>query len=140
MKTFLRQLLTLSAIAGVVYILTPVTAAKTQDAQTAASQAQSAMTQDDAESTLQRLSQELNLTDDQKTKLKPILQDESQQLQAVKSDTSMTQDQKVAKTKEIRTACKSKIGEILTPEQQQKWQQMKDQAIEKAKKPANPPQ
>lgn len=137
MKTFLRQLLTLSAIAGVVYILTPVTAAQTQDTQTAASQAQSAMTQDDAESTLQRLSQELNLTDDQKTKLKPILQDESQQLQAVKSDTSMTQDQKLAKANEIRTAHKSKIDEILTPEQQQKWQQM---AIEKAKKRANPPQ
>lgn len=137
MKTFLRQFLTLSAIAGVVYILTPVTAAKTQDAQTAASQAQSAMTQDDADSRLQRLSQELNLTDDQKTKLKPILQDESQQLQAVKSDTSMTQDQKLAKANEIRTAHKSKIDEILTPEQQQKWQQM---AIEKAKKRANPPQ
>src|SRR5262249_47560514 len=43
---------------------------------------------------LQHISTELNLTDDQKTQLKPMLQSEVQQLQAVKDDTSLSPDQK----------------------------------------------
>ena len=43
---------------------------------------------------LQELSTELNLTDDQKDKLKPVLQDEFKQLKAVKDDASLSPDQK----------------------------------------------
>ena len=96
-----------------------------QDAMKGTSQATS------VDSRLQMLSDKLNLSDDQKTKLKPILQDEASQLNALKSDTSMTSQQKMDKAKEIRASHKSQIDTILTPDQQQKWQQMRQQAMEK---------
>jgi hypothetical protein len=41
------------------------------------------------------------LEDDQKEKLKPILQDQHKQMKAVRDDTSLTQDQKHEKMKQI---------------------------------------
>jgi protein CpxP len=76
---------------------------------------------------LQKVATELNLTDDQKAKIKPLLQDEYNQLTAVHNDASLSQDQKVAKAKEIHATAKSEIQAILTPEQQTKFAQMKEQ-------------
>ena len=75
---------------------------------------------------LQSLSSELNLTDDQKAQLKPILQDEVQQLKSVKDDASLSPDQKKAKVAEIRQSHKSQVSSILTPEQQKKFDAMKE--------------
>ena len=83
------------------------------------------------ENRLQMISKELNLTDDQKTKLRPILQDEQQQMQAVHNDTSLTRDQKMAKMKDIRESHQPQINQILTPDQQKKWAEMKKEAKEK---------
>lgn len=83
------------------------------------------------ENHLQMISKELNLTDDQKTKLRPILQDEQQQMQAVHNDTSLTRDQKMAKMKDIRESHQPQINQILTPDQQKKWAEMKKEAKEK---------
>ena len=80
---------------------------------------------------LQKISTELNLTDDQKTQLKPMLQSEVQQLGAVKNDTSLSPDQKEAKAKAIHQSFKSQISNVLTPEQQKKWASMKAEAAEK---------
>jgi periplasmic protein CpxP/Spy len=103
-----------------------------QDAQQQAQDAMKGTSQPTSvDSRLQMMSDKLNLTDDQKTKLKPILQDEASQLRALKSDTSMTSQQKMDKAKEIRASHKSQIDTILTPDQQQKWQQMKQQAMDK---------
>ena len=75
---------------------------------------------------LQELSTELNLTDDQKAQLKPILQDEVQQLRAVNDDASLTADQKKAKFTEIRQSYKSQMVSILNPEQQKKLELLKE--------------
>ena len=75
---------------------------------------------------LQSLSSELNLTDDQKTQLKPILQDEAQQIKALHDDTSLSPDQKKAKVAEIRQSHKSQMDAILTPEQQKKLETIKE--------------
>jgi Spy/CpxP family protein refolding chaperone len=80
---------------------------------------------------LQRISAELNLTDDQKAQLKPMLQSEAQQLRAVKDDASMSPDQKEAKAKAIHQSFQSEISNVLTPEQQKKWAAMKEAAKEK---------
>ncbi|HEX7287318.1 MAG TPA: hypothetical protein VF532_14120 [Candidatus Angelobacter sp.] len=80
---------------------------------------------------LQHLSTELNLTEDQKAKIKPILQDEYNQLSAVKADSSLSPDQKQAKVAEIHGNAKSQIQSILTPEQQQKFAAMKEEWKEK---------
>src|SRR5215471_17099869 len=75
---------------------------------------------------LQELSSELNLTDDQKSQIKGIVQDEVQQLKTVKDDASLSPDQKKAKVAEIRQSHKSQMSSILTPEQQKKLDAMKE--------------
>lgn len=86
------------------------------------------------ESRLEEMSKQLNLTDDQKAKLKPILQDEGQQMKAVHEDTSLTHEQKKAKMKDIREAHRPQIDQILTPDQQKKWEEMKQKAKEQREK------
>jgi len=92
-----------------------------------------------AESRLEEMSKQLNLTDDQRTKLKPILQDEAQQLQAVHNDASLSQDQKKAKAKEIHAESKPQINSVLTPDQQKQWKEMKKKAKEQRGKSEAPP-
>jgi protein CpxP len=92
-----------------------------------------------AESRLEEMSKQLNLTDDQKAKLKPILQDEAQQLQAVHNDASLSQDQKKAKAREIHAASKPQINSVLTPDQQKQWKEMKKKAKEQREKSEAPP-
>jgi len=78
------------------------------------------------EARLQKLSSELNLTDDQKTQLKPVLQGEYKQLKAIHDDSSMSPDQKQSKMTEIHEGAKSQINSILTPEQQKKLAEIKE--------------
>jgi periplasmic protein CpxP/Spy len=67
----------------------------------------------------------LNLTPDQKAQIDPIFQSSRQQVQAVRGDTSLTPDQKQAKIRDIRQNSWSQINSLLTPDQQQQWQQMR---------------
>jgi Spy/CpxP family protein refolding chaperone len=77
---------------------------------------------DRAEHRLKRLSKKLNLTDDQKEKVRPILQDEEKQLTSLESDSTLSTQQKRQKTREIRMASRSQMEAILTPEQKEKIQ------------------
>lgn len=85
------------------------------------------------ENRLKMLTEKLNLTGDQQTKLKPILEDESTQLQAIHNDTSLAQPDRRAKMKKVHDASTDKINSVLTPEQQTKWKQMKEEMMEKHK-------
>jgi periplasmic protein CpxP/Spy len=80
---------------------------------------------------LEWLSQHLNLTEDQKKQLKPILAGEFKQMRAVGEDASLTQDQKREKMKQIHEASRPQVQAILTSEQQQKFAQMKEEAKER---------
>ncbi len=68
---------------------------------------------------------DLNLTADQKAQMKTIHQNARQQMQALKADTSLSKEQKKAKMKDIREDSDSKINAMLTPDQQQKFAQMR---------------
>jgi len=80
----------------------------------------------------------LNLTDEQKAKLRPILQEQNQQMEALRNDTSMTQEQKVAKANEVRQNASPKIRAILTPEQLQKLADLQQKAKEQQQQSAPP--
>ena len=67
----------------------------------------------------------LNLTDDQRAKIQPILQSSRQQAQAVRNDTTLTPEQKQAKIRDIHQGTMTQMNSLLTPEQQQQWQQMR---------------
>lgn len=86
-----------------------------------------------ADQHLQMLSEKLNLTDDQKAKVKPILDDEMQQIKGVREDSSLSQEQKHAKLKSIHESMHDQINAVLTPEQQAKFKEMKQEQMEKHK-------
>lgn len=88
------------------------------------------------QSRLEWMSKELNLTDDQKDKIKPILDDEASKMKSVHDDTSLSQDQKRDKMKELRENTDSQINPILTPDQQKKYEDLK--ARQKAHQQAKP--
>jgi Spy/CpxP family protein refolding chaperone len=100
---------------------------------TALAQEKMAMNQDDAQARLEHLSKELNLTDAQKDKLKPILESEATDWKAVHDNTSLTPMERRAKMKEIHDKYAPQINGVLTPEQQAKWKQMKQEAWQKHK-------
>jgi|SRR5215469_538553 len=80
---------------------------------------------------LQTLSKKLNLSDEQKAKIKPILQDQMEQMKAVRADSSLSKDQRRAKIKSIHDSSHDRINTVLTPEQQAKLKQMKQQQMPK---------
>jgi periplasmic protein CpxP/Spy len=90
-------------------------------------------TGESADQHLQVLSEKLSLTDDQKATLKPILQDQMQQMKAVREDSSLSQEQKRTKLKSIHEALHDQINAVLTPDQQAKFKQMRQEQMEKHK-------
>lgn len=75
--------------------------------------------------TIAWLTESVNLTPDQQTKLRPILQGEVSQMSAVNNDSTLTPEQKQQKMVDIRRSAGPQIQSILTPEQQQKLTQMR---------------
>jgi periplasmic protein CpxP/Spy len=74
---------------------------------------------------LAAMSKNLNLTDEQKSKLQPLFEDQRKQVQSVMQDSSLTQEQKRAKVEEIRKATHQQVMSVLTPEQQNQMKQMR---------------
>jgi periplasmic protein CpxP/Spy len=74
---------------------------------------------------LEKMSTALQLTPAQKQQIRPILVQEAPKLKALKADTSMPPMQKAMKMRQIGEDTDSKLQPILTPEQYQKWQQMR---------------
>lgn len=75
---------------------------------------------------LQRLTKQLNLSADQQEKIKPILEQEQQQVQTLHQDTSMSQMDRMSKMQQIRQGTNDQIKSVLTSDQQQKFVQMQD--------------
>ena len=86
---------------------------------------------------LRWLGDQLNLTDDQKAKLKPILMREAQQIRTVRQDSSIPQDQKTEKVKAIHQSCEPQINNVLTPEQQEKYKQLEKEAQKRLQQPTS---
>ena len=80
---------------------------------------------------LQELAALLSLTADQREKIKPILLAEAPRLKAVRDDTSHSKQQKADKLREIFKATDAKMKPILTPDQLQKLQKIREDAIKK---------
>ena len=120
-------------VAGLMFAQTSQTS---QEPQNAAPEKHAGMHHHNGESAdqhLQMLSEKLNLTDDQKAKLKPIFEDQMQQMKAVRDDSSLSQEQKRAKMKSIHESFQDKINAVLTPEQQAKFKQLRQEQMEKHK-------
>lgn len=91
----------------------------------AANAAPSQATSNEANERGQKFAEALNLTDQQKADLKSIRENQRQQAQAIKNDTSLTPEQKKAKFKELRKSSHEQMMAKLTPDQQKKFKEMR---------------
>jgi len=79
------------------------------------------------------LANKLSLSDDQKSKITPIIADRQQKLKAILADTSSRPMQQRRKAKQVLTDSDKKINAILTPDQQRKYAQVEQQMQEQMK-------
>ena len=73
---------------------------------------------------VQDLTTKLNLTADQQTKIKSILDEQHQQMRATMNDQSLSKEDKHAKMKSMHDAIHAKVREVLTDDQKPKFDAM----------------
>jgi periplasmic protein CpxP/Spy len=79
------------------------------------------------EQRLQKLATELNLSDDQKSQLKPILEEEGSQMKALRDDSSLSRRDRMQKMQTILADSRSKMDPILNDEQKKKLVDMRSE-------------
>ena len=81
---------------------------------------------------IEAIAQQLNLTPEQKAKVLPILREEAPKVQAIKNDNSLSRMQKMQAVKAIHQQTDPQMKAILSPEQYQKLQAIRHQALSDA--------
>jgi hypothetical protein len=81
---------------------------------------------------LQALSQQLKLTPEQKIQMLPILKEEGPKIEAIKKDTSLPPMQKMRQLRAIHSETAPQLQKILSPEQYQQLQTIRQQEIQQA--------
>jgi periplasmic protein CpxP/Spy len=73
------------------------------------------------------MAKKLGLTPDQQAQLEPILAERQHELRSVRSDSTLAQQDRVAKVRGIRQDSNNKIEAILNDTQKQQFEQMKQE-------------
>jgi protein CpxP len=81
---------------------------------------------------LEAISKQLGLTPQQKVKILPILANEGPKVEAIKNDNTLSKIQKVQQIRAIHQQTDPQMKSILSPEQYQKLQAIRQQAIRDA--------
>jgi periplasmic protein CpxP/Spy len=71
------------------------------------------------------MAKKLGLTPDQVSKIEPILADRDQQMQSLRSDTTLAPQDRRAKVRSVRHDSDGKIEALLSDSQKQQYEQMK---------------
>ena len=79
------------------------------------------------------LTEKLSLTEDQQGKIKTILEDTRDQMQKLRADESMSQEDKRTKAQALREAANGKIRDLLTDDQKKKFDQMEQERRDRMK-------
>jgi periplasmic protein CpxP/Spy len=79
---------------------------------------------------LARLTKQLQLTSDQQAKIGPLLQSRDQQIQALRSDTSLGSSDRRAKIMSIMQDSTQQVDAQLTSAQRDQWKAMREKAME----------
>lgn len=75
----------------------------------------------------QMLKQNLNLTDDQTLQVKAIFEDSRTKMEALRSNSSLSQDDRRSQMMSIRKGEQDKVQALLTPDQKTKYAAMQEQ-------------
>jgi Spy/CpxP family protein refolding chaperone len=81
---------------------------------------------------VEAIAQQLNLSPEQKAKILPILREEAPKVAAIKNDNSLSKMQKVQQIRTIHQQTDPQMKAILSPEQYQKLQGIRREAIKEA--------
>ena len=81
---------------------------------------------------LQAISQQLNLTPEQKAKVLPILAAEAPKVQAIRNDNSVSKIQKIQQIRAVHQQTDPQMKAILSPAQYEKLKTIRLQAINEA--------
>ena len=112
------KLAVLTSVAGLAFGLIGISPAHAQNAQTAGR--------------IKTLSKQLNLTQQQKVELVPLVEAEAPKIKKIKGDRSMSPTQKIEAIRAIHAENDPKVKEILTPEQYEKWQTIRQNEVRQA--------
>jgi hypothetical protein len=97
----------------------------------------------DPDQQVARMTKRYNLSADQQAQIKPILVNQQQQMQALHGDSSLSQDDRMAKMKGIREESSTKIQAILNDTQKKQFaedqQRMQERMQERNAPPAGAP-
>lgn len=77
---------------------------------------------------LERIAERLKLTDEQKTKLQPILREEAAKLRELRQDTTLAGEERRTKVREVREQFLAKMKPILSTQQFEELKKMREQA------------
>jgi Spy/CpxP family protein refolding chaperone len=88
-----------------------------------------------ADQLMERYTEQLSLTDEQKPKVKTVIEDSMKKRRELFRDSSLDQEQKREKFRTVMDDQNKKMKEILTPDQFTKYQEMQEK-MKKGKKKA----
>jgi periplasmic protein CpxP/Spy len=77
-----------------------------------------------------RMTKRYDLSADQQTQIKPIVADTQQQMMALRQDSSLSREDKMAKMMSIREGANTKISAILNDSQKQKFAEDQQQRMQ----------
>ena len=85
----------------------------------------------------QALSKELNLTEDQKTKVAAVLKKQGEKVRALRADTSLTPQQRREKVRALQDETVPEMKKILTVDQMEQWQKIRSEQAAKRRAAGN---
>lgn len=80
---------------------------------------------------LRHLARALDLSSDQQSQLKPILEEQDQKMQSLWQDQSMSREDRHGKMMELRQESNSRIEAVLNDQQKQKFEQMQQDRMQR---------
>lgn len=80
-----------------------------------------------AQTRVEAMSKQLNLTDEQKSKLTALYDEEFKQMQSIRAESSADPSKRQEKLRALRQENEKKLKAILTPEQWTKWEEVRNQ-------------
>jgi periplasmic protein CpxP/Spy len=83
-----------------------------------------------------RMSEKLNLTDDQKSKVQAILKDQMEKIRNLRQDTDLSREDRMAKMKTIHEDTATQLKAVLTADQFAQWQKMTQKRMHRQMKKA----
>lgn len=105
-------------------------APQTQDQSNTSQNSRAERHRPDPQRQVQTLSKKLNLTEDQKNQILPILTDRQQQMQNIRQDSSLSPEDRRTKMRSVFDESDAKIKAVLNDQQKQKYEQMQQERRE----------